>query len=178
MNSANGERPDKATATHRGKEYFVLIAADADRNRLYLPSAHQLAKYRLGRKEWGLKERTRYRRQMKAGDKVLIYLSGYRELAQHFVAEATIASAPARNLGGMVDSPVLHTSIFSEFKVAVRNVRFFDNPVCARDLLKDFEFVAPKRRKMWRIYFQGGAIRLTKKDFELVLRAEARAGKT
>lgn len=161
-----------APAFRHGKYYFVLIAADADRNRLYLPSALQLAKYRLGRNEWGLKERTRYRRHMKAGDRVLIYLSGYRDLSQHFIAEATIASTPARNLGALVDSPDIHTSICSEFKVAVKNVRFFEKPVCARNLLKDFEFIAPKRRKMWRIYFQGGAIRLTKNDFELVLRTE------
>jgi len=150
--------------------YFVLIAADSDRNRLYMPSAFELAKYRLERKEWGLKERTRYRRYMKPGDQVLIYISGWRENAQHFVAHATIASVPEANTGGSVDSPEMHTSIFSEYKVAIKNVHYFSKPVCARDLLDKFTFVAPNRRNMWRIYFQGGAIRLQAYDFNLVRR--------
>jgi len=148
--------------------FFVLIAADADRNRLYLPSAFDLAKYRLERKEWGLKDRTRYRRYMTPGDRVLIYISGYREYAQHFIASATIASVPTNNSGGLVDSPAMDTSIFSEYKVAIKNVHYFSKPICARDLLDKFKFVAPNRRKMWRIYFQGGAIRLQAPDFNLV----------
>jgi hypothetical protein len=154
----------------RKPSYFVLITADADRNRLYLPSAFDLAKYRLERKEWGLKDRTRYRKYMTPGDQVLIYISGYRENAQHFVASATIASAPTNNTGGIVDSPVMQTSIFSEYKVALKNAHYFSTPICARDLLDKFKFVAPNRRTMWRIYFQGGAIRLQAYDFNLVTR--------
>jgi hypothetical protein len=167
----------ESPSVHSDKKYFVLIAADAARHRLYLPSAFQLAKYRLNRREWGLKDRTRYRRQIEPGDSVLIYISGHRDLAQHFVAEATIASLPSRNFGGSVDSPQMHTSICSEFKVTLKNVRFFRKPVCVRDLLKDFDFVATNRLKMWWIYFQGGAMRLSRKDFELVLRREKQAPK-
>jgi len=150
--------------------FFVLIAADADRNRLYLPSAFELVKYRLARKQWGLKDRTRYRRMMKPGDQALIYISGYREHAQHFVASATIASSCTYNTGGVVGSPVLQTAILSEFKIELKNAHFFSKPVCARDLLHKFKFIAPNRRKMWRIYFQGGAIRLKTVDFNLVKR--------
>ena len=150
--------------------YFVLIAADADRNRRYLPSAFDLAKYRLERKEWGLKDRTRYRRSMMPGDKVLIYISGHRENAQHFVASAIIASIPTDNSGGVVDSPTMQTAIFSEYKVALKNVHYFTNPVCARHLLNKFKFIAPNRQSMWRIYFQGGAMRLKRYDFNLVVR--------
>jgi hypothetical protein len=153
-------------------KYFVLTAADAHSSRLYLPSAVQLAKYRLDRKEWGLKTRTRHRKQMKTGDRVLIYISGRRELSQHFIAEATIASDPTRNFDCLIDSPKMETSICSEFKVTLKNVRLFRNPVPVRDLLKRFDFVAESHRKMWRIYFQGGAVRLSRKDFQLVLRKE------
>lgn len=154
----------------RKPSYFVLIAADADRNRLYLPSAFDLAKYRLERKQWGLKDRTRYRRLMQPGDQALIYISGYRENAQHFVASATIASSCTYNSGGAVDSPNLQTAVLSEFKIALKDAHFFSKPVCARDLLDKFKFIAPNRRKMWRIYFQGGAIRLKAVDFNLVKR--------
>lgn len=150
--------------------FFVLVAADADRNRLYLPSAFELAKYRLGRKQWGLKDRTRYRRQMKPGDQVLIYISGYREHAQHFIASATIASSCTYNTGGVVDSPVLDTAVLSEYKIALKDIHFFSKHICARNLLTKFKFIAPNRRKMWRIYFQGGAISLKAADFNLVKR--------
>ena len=153
-----------------GSKFFVLIAADADRNRLALPSAFKLAKYRLERKEWGLKDRTRYRRMMEPGDQALIYISGYRELAQHFVATATIDSACMPTTGGSVDSPFFHTAVFSEFKILLKDAHFFSTPVCARDLLDQFKFIDPKRKNMWRIYFQGGAIRLNAVDFNLVRR--------
>jgi hypothetical protein len=107
---------------------------------------------------------------MTPGDRVLIYISGHRENAQHFVASATIASEQKPNIGGTVDSPVLESSIFSEYKIALKDVHFFSRPICARDLLDKFKFVAPNRRNMWRIYFQGGAVRLQAEDFDLVTR--------
>lgn len=167
----NRALPSDGGKTVLEKSFFVLTVADADRNRRYLPSALDLAKYRLKRKEWGLKKRTRYRRHMKPGDKVLIYLSGARDFSQHFIAEGIIASASQGNKGALVDSPNIQTSIFSEFKIGLTGIRFFPRPVCVRDLLEKFEFVSPHRRKMWRIYFQGGALRLPRKDFELVVRA-------
>jgi hypothetical protein len=172
MSKASGIQAKTRVSEKSRINYYVLIAADSDRNRLNMPSAFQLANYRLKRKEWGLKERTRYRRHFRAGDKVLIYISGHRENAQHFVACATIAGspAPAQNAGGSVDAPTLITSIFSEYKVKLNDIGRFAKPVSARDLLTRFRFVAPKYIKMWRIYFQGGAAKITKSDFTLVLR--------
>jgi hypothetical protein len=150
-------------------KHFVLVAADSDRNRTYLPSAHELATYRLSRKEWGLKVRTRNRGKMTEGDKVLIYLSGSRDFSQHFVASATLASSPIQNRSYLVDSPVAFTSVCSEYKVLLKDVVVFSNPVGVRELITTFEFIKPEHQKMWRIYFQGGALSIPKSDFALVV---------
>jgi hypothetical protein len=150
-------------------DVVVLVAADIDRSRKNLPSAYQLAKYRLGRRQWGLKSRTRYRATMKKGTRVLIYISGHREFAQHFVAEAVLASDPQPALGDRVlDAPDFSVSIGSEYKVELKSVRWFKEPVCARELIGKFSFIAPNRTRMWRIYFQGGALRIPTKDADLI----------
>jgi predicted RNA-binding protein len=151
------------------RSYFVLIAADAHRANLTLPSALDLSKYRIKRREWGLKERTRYRRHMKPGDLVLIYLSGHREYSQHFIAQAEIVKAPSINQkGSIIDSPNILTSVCSEWVVEFKKINIFKNPVFMKDIIQKLEFIAPNRRDMWRIYFQGGAIKITEKDFDLI----------
>jgi hypothetical protein len=154
-----------------GTDVIVLVAADIDRSRKNLPSAYQLAQYRLGRRQWGLKNRTRYRATMKKGQRVLIYISGHREFAQHFVAEARLASDPKPALGDRIlDAPDFSISLGSEYKLDLKSVQWFKKPVCARDLIGKFSFIAPNRVHMWRIYFQGGALRIPTKDADLVLK--------
>lgn len=153
-------------------DVVVLVAADIDRSRTTLPSAYQLAKYRLERRQWGLKHRTRYRATMKKGHRVLVYISGHREFAQHFVAEAVLASEPKPASGDRVlDAPDFAVSLGSEYKVELKSVRWFKQPVCARDLISRFSFIAPSRTNMWRIYFQGGALRIPNKDANLIVRS-------
>jgi hypothetical protein len=150
-------------------DVLVLVAADIDRSRKALPSAYELAKYRLGRRQWGLKNRTRYRATMKKGHRVLIYISGHREFAQHFVAEAILASCPQPAYGDRVlDAPDFAISLGSQYKLDLKSIRWFKRPVCARDLIEKFGFIAPNRRNMWRIYFQGGALRIPVRDANLI----------
>jgi hypothetical protein len=157
--------------TLRASDVLVLVAADIDRSRKTLPSAYELAKYRLGRRKWGLKNRTRYRATMKKGHRVLIYISGHREFAQHFVAEATLASDPKPASGDrLLDAPDFAISLGSQYKVDLKSVRWFKHPVCARNLIEKFGFIAPNRRNMWRIYFQGGALRIPVKDANLIVK--------
>jgi len=157
------------------KATFVLVAADADRSRIALPSAYQLAKQRLKCRRWGLRARTRFRSSMKKGDRVIIYVSGYREHAQHFVAEAVLASPPTR---GAWHKPITSANavddLGGEYSLSLACVRWFSSPVCARRLIDKFSFISPERRSMWRIYFQGGALRLSARDAELIRRVSAR----
>lgn len=148
--------------------YFVLIAADADRNRRYLPSAFELAKYRIARGEWGLKSRTRFRGQMKCGDRVLFYLSGNREWSQHFIGSAILTTGSVLSSGTIVDAPDIYSSVCSEYKISFREIEMFDNPICVRDILTKLDFVSPNRTHMWRIYFQGGAIKIYSNDFKFI----------
>ena len=123
----------------------------------------------MNRCEWGLKERTRNRKAFKVGDIVLIYIAGRRELAQHFLAWATIATSshPSR-ASVLLDAPDLRGAISSEFKIGLTDIQLFRKPVNIRTILHRLTFIPSKRLPVWWVYLQGGSTRITKKDFLLV----------
>lgn len=154
--------------TNRSKtstSYYIFVAADSDRHRLNMPSAFELASYRLSRKEWGLRSGTSNRTNIKVGDMVLVYISGRRQNSQTFIAQAEILGGPIPNRGSKTDSPIESASIFSEYKVSLTKIKIFKTPLKIHKLIRKLSFIKPERVLMWRIYFQGGTIRIPEKDF-------------
>lgn len=150
--------------------YYVFIVADSDKARLSEPSAYQLARYRLGRKEWGLNARTRYRRQIRTQDRVLIYASGRRELGMSFVGSAVVATDPQPVLSpAEVDSPEGHSQHQHISSVKLTDVVIFDTPVSVRPILKRLSFVKISKGGRWGTSFLGGVARIARNDYNTVL---------
>ena len=104
--------------------------------------------------KWYIGRKTLYRKQLSKGDKILFYQAG--EEGKKFVGSGELLS----NL--QVDD----TNIF-DF-VTVGNIELWRKHVPINDLIDDLSFI--KDRKHWGLYIQGGIVRITKDDFELVLR--------
>ena len=167
-------KPPTRVAVIKEHSFYILIAADTDRARLAKPSAYQIAKYRLGRGEWGIRFRTRNRMALSPDDKVLIYVSGHREYRQSFIAHATLASSAVRApqvMQATIDAPDRTGNVPSEFVVALKEIRFFPNPVHINELKHKFSFVRDPDSTKWGSCLQGGTLRITEPDYNLVLSA-------
>ncbi|MCG3776154.1 MAG: hypothetical protein JW395_3003 [Nitrospira sp.] len=153
--------------------YYLLVAGDTDKSRLSMPSAYEVATYRLKRREWGLKETTRGRRLIKAGDMILIYASGAREHGKHFVAVAEVeteARLIPRSLVKAVDAPNDAGVVLSPYSISLKNCRIFPEPVGICPIKHKLACIKDPTSKKWGCVLQNGGLQITKKDFDLVLK--------
>lgn len=151
--------------------YFIFLTNDVDSRRLAKPSALEVAKYRLGRREWGLARMTRHRTELRVGDKVLVYLTGHRDFSQHFVAKCTIGGSVKQipsSLSKLVDAPDRQGVSMPVYSVALADTQFLSNPVSIRDHLTKLNFIKQPESKKWGAYLQGGVIKITRDDYRLI----------
>jgi predicted RNA-binding protein with PUA-like domain len=151
--------------------YFIFLASDTDPCRLAKPSAYQVAKYRLGRGEWGLARLTRHRMDLRIGDTILIYVSGRRDLSQHFLASCNVSSLPTpipAKLANLVDAPDQQGISPPFYSVALKNVSYLPNPVPIQELRTQLSFIKQPNSKKWGAYLQGGVVRMTPEDYRLI----------
>lgn len=152
-------------------KYYIFVAADSDPHRLSMPSAYELASYRLKNKKWGLKATTRSVKSVRPGDYVLIYLSGRREFSQHVIAIAELASEAkpvAYSQRGRIDSPKNESNLFSEFYVEIEKYLIIKNPVDIRKVKDKLEFVKDPKSTKWGSVLQNGTLRISHADFLLL----------
>jgi len=150
--------------------YFILVASEAHKNRTYFPSALELTKYRIKQKTWGLKTHTRHRSSFKENDYIIFYISGKRELSKCFVGSAQVSYSPIPNKSGYkIDAPDIGSSVCSEYKMGLKNISLFNNPVEICDIINKLFFVS-KNRNYWWVFFQGGAVKITQRDYNLINR--------
>ena len=104
-------------------------------------------------KKWPLGKRTFHRKKLQAGDKVLFYQGG--ENGRMIVASAELSSA------------LRHTENLHSF-VKINRFRIWSNPIDIRELFNDLSFI--KNKKHWSAYFQGGIVKISKEDYNRILR--------
>ena len=152
--------------------YYILVASDTDKNRLFKPSALDVAKYRLGRCEWGIGIRTRNRNTIKPGDMVLIYISGKRDLGKHFIAHAIVRSKATPVSGKMiaeVDAPRKNGIVLAELSIKLSTANFLKSPVAIKLIKGDLSFVTNPNSNRWGTFLQGGCMKITEKDYNFIL---------
>ena len=151
--------------------YYIFIATDCDVSRLAKPSAYDVARYRLERREWGLGEHTRNRNAIQRNDHVLIYVSGQRQLSRCFVASCRAASTATKvpfSMASIVDAPNHEGVVSVSSVVKLKSVRFFPAPVAIAPLKSKLHFIKKPTSPKWGAYLQGGVKRISKRDFELI----------
>jgi len=105
-------------------------------------------------KVWKIGERTANRKNIKKGDRALIYSSG--EGNRDFVASGILGSEYMND-----GRPIYGHAIFEE-------VTIFSNKVSLKSVLKNLDFV--KNKDIYGSYFQSGIIRIGEKDYNTILK--------
>lgn len=141
--------------------FYLLVAADIDKSRISAPSAREVARLCFAKNAWGIGVRTQYRTSLKLGDRVVVYIAGVRECRQSFVAKATIASS-------VEVTPMAIGHRVWPFTVRLADYQWLEEPVPIKPLLSRFSFISNPKAKKWGSRLQGGIVRITKSDFNLV----------
>jgi hypothetical protein len=151
--------------------YYLLVTVDADRSFVSAPSAHEVALHRLSLSRWGLRERTPYRRSIKVGDRVLIYIAGKRLHGGNVIASARVgcAAQPMRpRLAVVIDSPTETRGVVTDFYIELEGTKLFTRPVELRKFQSRLSFVTKPNTPKWGTRLQSGCIQLTGADYEML----------
>ena len=106
---------------------------------------------RLKGEKWPIYQRTPNRTSLTKGDSIIFYLAGVHNMK--FMGAATLSSeADAEG---------------DAFSVRISNVDVWKKPVLIKLILESLNFV-PNAKK-WGAYFQGGAIWISKEDYNTIL---------
>ncbi|EKE05488.1 MAG: hypothetical protein ACD_19C00264G0004 [uncultured bacterium] len=150
--------------------YYIFVSADVSHSDLRFPSAYTVAKYRMTRQEWGLNERTSYRKKVDIGDKVLVYISGRREHCQSFIGYAeveTSATATCLNNRSIIDAPNDKGLMMPPYSVKLCNTCYFDRSVEIRAYKERLSFI--KSIDTWWRYMQRGILKISPADYGLIV---------
>lgn len=144
--------------------YFIMVASDAETVGGATADSFDIAMLRLKNSYWPLHERTRNRKVLKTGDKVLIYCGGKRKNGKKVIASALISKIskkPSRTKIPEEDNFV--TGNAYEI-LCLSNIMLFESPVDFKSLLPELSF-CPKNMEKWGVVLHGGARRILAPDF-------------
>ena len=151
--------------------FYLLVAADTDKARVSAPCAYEVALHRLSLGKWGLRDRTPFRRSIKAGDRVLIYLAGKRMHGGKVIASARVCCAAQRmssSLAATIDSPSESRSVLTHFYIDLEDANVFPNPMKLSEFQSRLSFVSKPNTTKWGTRLQAGCIQLTGADYEMI----------
>lgn len=153
--------------------YYVFVATDAHKRMLTKPSAYEIAMHRLSIEKWGINEHTRNKKQLKPGDRIIAYAAGRREYGGNFLGIAELRSetkTTTAKIRSDVSDPKGEMHILSTFYVQLHNSVVFPNKVLIEELRQELAFIQRvKNAKKWGSALQGGVVRISEKDFELIM---------
>jgi predicted RNA-binding protein len=109
---------------------------------------------RIKTKRWDLYKRTSHRLNIRKEDKILFYLARYPR--RKFVANAVLSSKVREE--------------DEEFSVGLNKIKIWKRQIPIRPLIESLEFI--KNKNKWGGYMQGGIVKITKKDFDKILKTE------
>lgn len=122
---------------------------------------------------WGVPERHRNTiSKVKPGDKLLIYVKqeniGGEVKPSRIVAVYEVVSEPFKDPTRIFKPSKDIKSESFPWRVRIRPIKIFDNPIEFRSLVSKLKFITNKRK--WSGHLKGRAMReIPKEDFELIL---------
>ena len=105
---------------------------------------------RIKTKKWILYKRTSNRLNIRKGDKILFYLA--RPPRRKIIANAVLSSEVKEN--------------GEDFLVGISRIRLWKKQVSIKPFIESLEFI--KNKVKWGGYMQGGIVKITDKDYELL----------
>jgi predicted RNA-binding protein len=170
----------KKSGKRSSPRFFILITSDAHKTLRSSLSAYQLALQRLKDGTWGFNERTKNRKAIEKGDRVIVYASGQRENGMTFVGTARVATPPR---------PLATKERMSAFKSVgqvgeiyayyanLEKVDVFNTPVPIRPLISQLSFIKEPNAKWWALPLVGGSLAITERDFYILCTQSKTVGK-
>jgi hypothetical protein len=148
---------------------YLLLASDGmDANGGSYP-ALKILRYRLSNKIWGMNKRTWHRNEIKKDDNVIFYVAGRGVMHGNIMARAVIKDV--KYYSRVYNSTYSNDSFSVEIPekiIILGGVEYFKKNVNLKSLLGKISFLPLKKK--WGIYLQGGARKISNKDFELILK--------
>lgn len=146
--------------------HYVFVGSNVFLEERTIPSPKAIEE-RLKRKYWALGERTPHRRDLKAGDQILFYAAG----RGHSLFVATAVLATGCNYMSLQSRQELEAEfdfvLGASYGVMLSSAALFEKPVRAIEVLRQLSFVGTSKK--WGLYFRGAVIKISQKDFDLVL---------
>jgi len=107
----------------------------------------------INEKKWNIGIRTKYKNQLRRGDKTIFYMSGIN--GQKFVASAMLDSYFIKD-----ENPIFGY-------VKVKDIKVFNNPIYIKPIIKKLKFI--KNKRYWGLYFQSGVVKINEQDFNTII---------
>jgi hypothetical protein len=146
---------------------YILTTSDAEQLTGGVYSAHRVVRFRLTKLEWPLYERTRNRKLIKSGDRLLIYCGGARAGRGHIVASAVVDSIFDVRRGRRLSEESEFISGNPDYVLILKDVSEFSKPVYFRDILPKLD-CCPKNMSKWGVILHGGVRRISNSDFDTI----------
>ena len=150
--------------------HLILVANDAIDAAGSTVSAYRIANERLKRAMWPIYKGTRNRMMISASDRILVYLEGYKEFSQTFVAHAEVETLEEvdRRVTAVDPEDILALTAQPYKVLRMKNVVHLLPPVEIRPLIDRLSFL-PKSKRWRAALMRVGCKRIPPSDFEVVV---------
>lgn len=145
------------------KNYYIIVVNKFGYGKDFLP-AEFIFNTLISKSIWEFNKRTGNLSKLQKNDKVAFYQAG--KGGQKFIARAEFASAP-------FPKTEQHENYFKEdfmsyfnWRVNLKNIVIFDQPVFIRDILENLKFAVQK--KYYGHYFRQAILKINKEDYDLI----------
>ena len=146
------------TMNNSKKNYLCFITTDAEKE------AMEIYEDRIKNNLWPIYNRTNQFRKVLKNVKVVFYLAGNGNSAQHFIGTATIEKIVEK-----FENLNVNTSNV-KFFVKFKNIKKFENFIFIKDVLNELDFINIKEK--YGLTFQGGVTEVDKKSYELIIKRD------
>jgi hypothetical protein len=126
----------------QGKYHWIFVFKDT----------YDIFENRINVKHWPITLNTPNRKKIGAQDKIIFYRAG--EGNQKLLGTANAVSSIIPIEGKM------------DFIVSLDEISIWKKPISIKPLIKNLNFI--KNKLLWGVYMQGGVIRVSQEDFELL----------
>lgn len=160
--------------TKQREHYLLMKRSGFDASGHYLSATDSAtALFRAG--FWPLFKRTPCKNQVRAGQKILIYLAGNEPDCRNVIASLTVKSIEEWNeTRHRAACPIMLDDIPS-LVLNISNAKMFINPVPIKEHLPKLDLVPKTNPKRWGVALMGGMKSLTLNDYTALSTANTRS---
>jgi hypothetical protein len=130
----------------------------------FVTNAYELLDYRFKTKVWPMGFKTKHKRDIRKGDRLLFYIAGQRKNSKVFVAKA-VSDSDVHKI--KIIEPEEWWITIPVKGLRLTNISYLKRPVPIKQILEQMSFIGPG--KHWGPYLQGGCKLITKEDYNLIL---------